>query len=486
MALQFLCLKPPTGSKSKNIVRDFVYGCWCNGKRIGGMQMPPMNDLYVTTHVRQEGVQATLLDAVTEPEEYDRLVAGGIKAYSVVAILCSTQSFRADVNALRELKAIHPELKGILFGSHPTFMPNYCLQADGVDFIVLREPEETMRALVGALARGEEPREIEGIGYRDAAGEIVVNPPRPFMDMDDLPIPDRTLLPAGVDYFNPVVKRVPYTTMQTTRGCPARCTFCTVPFFYGTEFREQSVERVLEEFRAIRDLGYKEVFIRDETFTAATDRNKEICRRMIEEKLDLTWIANSRVNTVDKEMMQLLKRAGCHLLKFGVETASDDILRAYKKGALRQHAIDAFRMTREVGLNTHAHIIFGGPGETPQTAQETIDFVIELGATTASFGIVTPYPGTPMFRDVAEKHPEIKDGTDSNLENLHVTGFYSETISGMSGEELSQWIVKAYRSFYWRPAYLIKRLVGIRSFDEFMTLFVAGLNIFQFSMKGEK
>ncbi|MFZ5587078.1 MAG: B12-binding domain-containing radical SAM protein [Thermodesulfobacteriota bacterium] len=483
---KFLYLIPPVAGGTKNVVRDFVYGCWCNGKRIGGMQMPPLNMLYAVSHCRAAGVEAELLDGMMEPEKHQAMVEEGFRDLAGLVLLSSTQSFRDDVALCRQVKAANPAVKTILFGSHPTFMPQFCLQEPDLDYIVLREPEETLRRLCLALQEGRDPADLPGIGRRGADGQAVINPPRPFLDMDELTPPDRSLLPKDADYFNPVVKRLPYTTMQTSRGCPGRCIFCTAPTFYGRRYRVRSVANILAELRQVKAQGFREVFFRDETFSAMKKRNLDLCQAMLDEKLDLSWIANARVDMIDEDAMRLMKKAGCHMLKFGVETGSDRILANYKKGTTTAQARRAFALAKAVGLDTHAHLVLGGPGETAETIADTLRFVKDLDPSTASFGILTPYPGTELFDMVAEKHPEIKDGTSSNMENLHVQGFYSEAICGMNSRELERAIVKAYRSFYWRPSYLAKRLTRIRSLEELMVLLLAGLSVFSFSLTGEK
>ncbi|ADU61720.1 MAG: B12-binding domain-containing radical SAM protein [Pseudodesulfovibrio sp.] len=484
--MKTLFLKPPLGSGTRNAVRDFVYGCWCNGRRVGGMQMPPLNDLYVATHAREHGIESVFIDAQFEMGRYENLLRTELGGFGAVVILSSTQSFQADIALLTDLKRRAPQLRTILFGSHPTFMPQYCLSSPAVDFIVIREPEDTIRELLQTIDSSGDLGEVAGIGYRDKSGSVQLTPPRPFIDMDELPIPDRRLLPARVDYFNPVVKRMPYTTIQTSRGCPGKCIFCTAPEFYGKRIRCRSTDNVLKELHEIKSLGYREVFFRDETFTAYKKRNIEICARMVKDSLDLSWIANGRVDLVDSEALAAMKKAGCHMIKFGVETGSDEILRRYKKGTTAEQARQAFRYAKEVGLDTHAHLVVGGPGESEATLAHTIEFVKELDPTTASFGILTPYAGTELFEEVAAKHSEIKDGSASNMSNLHVSGFYSESVCGISGDTLSKWLTRCYRSFYLRPGYIWKRLRGIESYDELMTLIVAGTNIFHFSLSGKK
>ena len=447
--------------------------------------MPPLSELSCATHVRNAGLDVMFIDAQYERGRLDALMRSYFAGVSAVVLMSSTQSIRADVELLGRIKKLNSDVQTVLFGSHPTFMPRYCLKDPAVDFIVVHEPEETLRCLMLELINGRSVSGIKGIGYCDERGEPVINPPRSFMEMDELPVPDRSLLPQGVDYFNPVVKRMPYTTMQTSRGCPGHCIFCTVPAFYGNKYRMRSSDKVLEELESVIASDYREVFFRDETFTVDRKRNVEICEGMIRKNMNLKWIANSRVDTIDKDTMSIMKSAGCHMIKFGVESGSDGILRNYKKESNVQQTIKAFAMARAVGIDTHAHIVFGGPGETVGTINQTIAFAKKLRASTASFGILTPYPGTELFDRLAILHPDIKDGSASNMDNLHIHGFFSENICGISGEDLSRWIVKAYRSFYLRPGYLKERFCRMESPEEFFILLTAGTNIFQFSLTGE-
>lgn len=485
MTAKVLFLKPPSEDNGKNIVRDFLYGCWCNGRRIGGMQMPPLTELMTATHARQEGIESLFVDGQIEPDVYKHLMDGGLKDIIAVAMMSSTQSFQADVREFQRIKKIKPDVATILYGSHPTFMPEYALEPQAVDYVVFREPEESVKQLIEAILHGRDTTEILGTGNKNN-GKTHMNEHRPFTKMDDLAIPDRTLLPARADYFNPVVKRVPYTSMLTSRGCPARCNYCTAPVFYGNKTRVRSAENVLEEMRQIKRLGYREIFFRDETFSAYKGRNYTIFEGMKKEGLDFTWIANGRVDMIDEESMRAMKDAGCHMLKFGVETGNADMLVRYKKGTTLEQAEFTFAKAREIGIDTHAHIIFGGPGETLETIEETRRFVKKLRPSTVTFGILTPYPGTEIFEMVADAFPEIKDGTGSTMANLHTEGFYSDALCGLTGDELSKEIVHSYRDFYLRPGYVLDRLKGIRSLEELMINSIGGANVIQFALTGKK
>ncbi|MEC7641291.1 MAG: radical SAM protein [Nitrospinota bacterium] len=480
-----LLLIPGKKTSQKNTVRDLVYGCWCNGRRIGGMQMPPLNHLFVATTLQEDGHHCTFVDAQLEYEAYEHLERENFAGLDFLVLISSTNSFRDDLASTKYIKSKNPSIKVIFCGSHPTLMPKITLEEEAIDYIVLREPELSTRDLIRRIVSHKSLADLDGCGYR-YNGEIVINPPQKFFDMNELPVPNWTLLPRNLDYFNPVVKRMPYATMQTSRGCPAKCIYCSSPFFYGNQIRVKTAENVLKEIRYLVGLGYKEIFFRDETFTAFKARNIEICKAIIEEKIDVTWIANGRVDMIDVEQADYMKRAGCHMLKFGVESGNDDLLVNIKKGASVQQCREAFRVCHEVGLDTHSHIIFGSPGETLETIGETIKFAQEIDTTTASFGIMTPYAGTEHFDMVVKRHPEIKDGSEITMDTLHTTAYYTEAVCDLKHEQLQRMVSKAYRTFYFRPSYLLKWLGKINSMDELFRLVLAGTNIFTFGISGKK
>lgn len=482
--MKVLILNPFT-KITGNVVRDLIYGCWCKGKRIGGTKFPPLNLVYVATVLKEHACRVELLDAGINRKVFDDLKKR-IKQYRVVIMTTSMMTFNEDAAILADLKKKNNNLITIIFGSHPTFMPKYCLSKDSIDIIVRREPEFIIKELIEKIEKGGEGwKNVKGIGYCQEE-KIVLNDFYPFMDnLDDLPFPDRTMLPAEVDYFNPVVKRIPYTTMITSRGCSGKCMFCTVPSFYGNKIRCRSVENVMEELRIIQRQGYKEVFFRDETFTFYKKRNKRICEKMIEENMNLTWVCNARVGTVDKEIMMLMKKAGCHMIKLGVESGVQTILDTIEKGIDLEMTRKTFKWAHEVGIDIHAHLMLGSPGETKETVRQTIDFVKKVEPATVTFGICTPYPGTKLFRQVAENYPEIEDGSSCDLNKIHTKAFFNETFTSLTKKELEISVHKAYRSFYLRPSYLLGWLRRISSLNELKRVILAGVKIVEFSLRND-
>jgi len=481
--MKILVLNPPT-EQAQNVIRDILYGCWCKGKRIGGAQLPPLSLLCVATILKMKH-QVIFVDAQAESRTIKE-VQDLAKDCDMVIISIATMTFNEDARTLSRIKEANPSIKTVIFGSHPTFMPRCSLAKDSIDIIVMREPEFIIRDLADRLDRGDEGwRDVRGIGYKKD-DQITINGYYPFIeDLDLLPFPDRGMLPKDVDYFNPLTKRMPYTTTFTSRGCPGRCIFCTDPIFHGKKVRFRSAENVIEELTQIKAAGYKEVFFRDETFTFFKERNVRIAEEMIKRKLDLTWICNSRMDTIDKKTMQIMKRAGCHMIKFGVESCVQKILDNLKKGTTVEQIERVFKWAHEVGINTHAHVMIGNPGDTSDTIKETVRMLLKFDPTTATFGVNTPYPGTELFERVKKTHPEIGDGTQADLSSLHVEGLLTETYCQIPKNRLGKLQRYAYRRFYLRPFYVLKWFGRIRNMDELKRIVIAATQLFSFSIRGE-
>ncbi|HKZ56956.1 MAG TPA: radical SAM protein [Thermodesulfovibrionales bacterium] len=482
---KLLFLNPPSLT-AENVVRDSIYGCWCKGKRIGGAMTPPYPQLLLATVMKEEGYEVELIDALAQDVSFAELEEK-IKEFDFLILLTSVMTFNEDEVIINLLREKNKNLKTVIYGSLPTFMPDFCLDSKAVDFIVRREAEFALRDFLNEYTRGdgEKWKNVNGIGYREN-GEKKVNDFYPFIEnLDELPFADWSLLKGGNKYFNPSIKRYPYVTDLTTRGCPSKCIFCMSPAFYGHKVRGRSVENVLEGFRKHIREGYKEVYLRDEMFTMYRKRNREICRAMIQEKMDLTWLCSAKVGTVNREDIELMKEAGCHTLKIGVETGSQEILNNIKKDITIEQVRETFKLTKEIGIDTHAHIMIGHPGETESTIKQTIDFVKEINPTTVTFAMMTPYPGTELFNIVLQKYPELGNKYTLKLEDLHTKTYYTDAYCDMPAEDLSEWVKEAHRSFYLRPSYMVKWLTRIRSYNDLVKVVKAGFNVISFSRDGD-
>ena len=477
----------PGSDAQHNVVRDVLYGAWCSGKLIGGGTVPPLSILSVATVARAAGLEVGFLDALGEGLSVPETLARG-QGYDTVVVLTSSMTFAEDLRVLEKLREANPGLKVVLFGAQPTFLPEFSLSRRVVTALVMREPEYALRDLLLAWQNGSPWRDIPGIAYSAEKGPVI-NPPYPFIkNLDELPFPDRSLLPPQVAYYNPLIKKYPYTTMLTSRGCPSKCTYCTAPYFMGGRLRARSAESVVEELLLVARQGLQTVYFRDETFCAFKKRNIKICETLLLKGVRLRWIANAIPGELDPEYLKLMKKAGLGLLKFGVETGNQEILNRVNKGIDLAMVRRDFALCRDLGIDTHAHMMLGMPGETRETIEQTFRFIEEIEPTTVTYSVCSPYPGTPLFDEVREKYPEVAASSfdDLALQNLHVSSHYNQLFTAMTNVDIENAVQEGYRRFYLRPRYILRSLSRVHTLHEFVSLFRAGLNVLAYSLSGRK
>lgn len=480
--MKIAVIEPLLESK-KNVIRDVIYGCWCGGKRIGGATVPPFELLTIATILENEGHDVVFVDAQNEQLEVEEVI-DSIQGAQLAVMSTSVMTANSDTEYLLKLKQATPGLQTAIYGSHPTFQPEATLEK-GVDYAIQREPEWVIRDLAAALENSDREAASSVLGTCSYApdGAIIKNKRYPYIeDLDLIPPLNVDFLAKNVVYFNPIVRNLPYITVSTSHGCPAKCSYCTAPFFHGTRTRFQSAQKVVDDIGYYLSKGMREIYYRDETFTADRQRVFDICAGIAERGYEFTWICNARVDTVDREMLEAMKEAGCHLIKFGAESGNQEVLDAVKKGITLEQTRAAFKDCREVGIATHAHLMVGMPGETYDTMEDTILLALEIEPTTTTFGICTPYPGTPLFRDVQRKDPSIGDGaTNAAMERLHIEGSFNHLYCDVEASDLKKTVKRFYRRFYLRPSYILKMFARIRNRNMLRNAVLGGLNVFSFA-----
>ena len=480
--MKVLVLNPPS-KYDETVSRDLIYGCWCHGNRVANIQLPPLNLLYIATILKNEGQDVSVLDALAERKKIDEIKELG-KNFDCIIVSSSNTTFGYDVYTVKQFKEINPKLIAIFCGPQSTVYPKEILNNDVIDYNVYGEYETTIKELVERLNKKEDVEKIKGISYRKD-GRVIITPPREFIEnLDDLPIPDRSFIKKEI-YFNPLAKKKPITTALTSRGCIGRCIFCTSPSFYGKKYRLRSSENVLDELMYLYKEGYKDLLFRDEIFTADRKRLERICNGMIDKKIKLKWACNARVGTLNEETMKLMKRAGCYSIWFGVESGSQTILNNIKKDIKIETIERDFVLTKKVGIGTHAHLMFGCLGESKETIKQTIKFIKKIKPDTIDIGIMTPFPGTELYELVKEKTDKIGDGTQFDIGEVHTRSFFNEYFCDLNAKELEDAITEAYKEFYFRPSYILKRIFKIRNFQDFKTNFKSGLYTLSFIIKNK-
>ena len=364
--------------------------------------------------------------------------------------------------------------KTIAFGTHVTPIPRETLLAyPALDFVLIGEPDLTIRDLLDHLEKKIDQRppeiqimfdkdphysfsvsddgkvemgKIKGLGWR-RNGEVVLNMPRPFVaDLDDLPIPMHEELPL-MEYRMPLIKG-PFTFIVTSRGCPAGCTYCIKHVSYQYGLRIRSPKLLMEEMWKLKRLGINNIHMYADLFTVHRDQVMDLCQRMIDEKINIKWTCNSRVDFVDEEMLNLMAKAGNTLISWGIESGNEQILRHARKGAYPDKVERALRWAKNAGIMNWGYFIIGLPGETEETIRQTIDFAKKLPLDIALFHVAAPYPGTPFFFEVIE-NGWFRKGT--RWEQVDMDRGTVLDYPGLSAERLLYWQKKAFREWAFRP-----------------------------------
>ena len=363
----------------------------------------------------------------------------------------------------------------VIFGTHVTPIPRETMRPyPSVDYALIGEPDLTIRDLIDhlegktdqrseeitklfnqhdptyspSIAENGEPAlaGIKGLVWRNG-DEIVHNPPRPFIqDLNDLPMPLHDRLPL-MNYRMPLIKG-PFTFIVTSRGCPAGCTFCIKHVSYQYSVRLRSPELIVEELKQLKRLSIHNIHMYADLFTVNRDQVIDLCKRMIDEELEIKWTCNSRVDYVDEEMLKLMAQAGNWLISWGIESGNEQILRHARKGAYPDKARQALQWSRAAGVKNWGYFIIGLPGETEETIRETIDFSKKLPLDIALFHVAAPYPGTPFFFEVVDEG-WFRPGT--RWEQVDMDRGTVLDYPQLSAEKLLYWQKRAFREWALRP-----------------------------------
>ncbi len=287
--------------------------------------------------------------------------------------------------------------------------------------------------------------------YRDPNnGNLKTNQPRPLIeDLDSIPFPARHLVPfesygASKDQTGGII---------TSRGCVYNCNYCSSSLIMGKKFRSRSPNNVVDEIETIIDnYGIHSIGFMDDTFMINKHRAQEIADEIKARDLDLSFVASSRVDMVDQNLLKNLKNSGMKTLYYGVESGSQQILNRMKKGITLKQVEDAVKSTKNVGLEVLTSFILGYPGETEDDMNKTIDFSIKLDADYSQFSILTPFPGTPIYDELSQK--DLIDNDDWNKYTVLKPVLKYDKM-GLNKNMVEKKLAMAYVKFYSRPRYLL-------------------------------
>ena len=363
---------------------------------------PPLGLAYLAAALTESGVEVKILDLVVFP--YSRsMLQNLLEAFKpqMAGFTAVTMTFDSAIGVIREIKEIDPDILTVMGGPHVSFCGRETLKDyPELDVIVIGEGEHTVVELCRAANSGQALNNINGIIYRRGTDIIYSDKRERIENLDELPLPDRSLLPLG----RYRALKMPIS-MTTSRGCPFKCIFCVGRKMVGARVRYCNPKKIVDELAYLSTLNFHQINIADDLFTANKDHCRAVCDEIIKRDLKLTWTSFARVDTVSDDMLTRMKTAGCSAVSFGIESANPQILKTIKKGITLEQVEAAVGMCKRAGVTPYASFILGLPGETPQTIKETMDFGEKMKSLGLAFGfhLLAPFPGTEV-REQSDKY----------------------------------------------------------------------------------
>lgn len=399
--------------------------------------------------------------AVLEKDHHEvRIMDCPVNDYRINHIMDEVRSFQPDVVGTAAITSLAEVTKGICVaikkefpniailvgGPHATIMPKEVAADMQVDIVLVEEADGMIGQILSDLPKYKEMKIVH-------CGKV--------KDLNTLPYPARHLVDMKKYTSLPNTYKTSPNVFQmvTSRGCPYTCTFC---FDAKGTFRQRSVENVIGELKLLRDdYGIREVAFWDDIMTLNKKWMHDFCDAVEKEFPDLVWSCYTRLNLVDKPLLVHMKKAGCWNIFFGIEAGDQELLDNMKKLMTLDQMKQAVRWVQEAGIEIRGSFMVGLPGETPEKARKTIAFAIELDPDYAQFSITTPYPGTELWNS-AEKWGTL----DKTFKDYHGWSPVFVPFGYKNQKELMDIHKEAFRRFYMRPKYVMKRISRIRSWND--------------------
>ncbi|PTL35877.1 hypothetical protein CLG94_09000 [Candidatus Methylomirabilis limnetica] len=398
---------------------------------------PPLDLLNCAALLEQDGHSASIIDARATPTPLDAIRDAATQhdlVFITSAPIDRWQCPNLDLSPFLAVTHLVEPDKLYVMGTHGTVAPGELLNMTRARAVIRGEPELAVRA----LCDGKDPSEVPGISYLQG-GTLINTPEGNPIDLTTLPLPAFHLLDLRNYRYEVLGGR--FALLEATRGCHYRCSFCLLKM-YGKGYRKKDPEQVIREVTyLVREAGAETGYFIDLEFTAVRDDVWDLCERLASAKLSFEWACQTRADYVDGPLLQLMKRAGCRLIHFGVESGSARILAETNKRITLEQIERGIAETKQSGIDQVCFFMFGFPGETAEDMEATIAFAKRLNPTYASFHAVTPYLGTTLY------------------EMSGASELFPDVLSKEHDPRLLQAVAdRAFREFYLRPAVLWSRI----------------------------
>ena len=426
---------------------------------------PKLGLLYVAAYYEREtGNQPVFIDCPPENVSQEEL-SRRVKEVQpdMVAMSIMTFNLLDALHTARILKRDHPNLKVCLGGPHVNLYPKETLHQPEIDYVVFGEGEKIFFHLIQALESGDSLKSIKGLGWKEKGEEHINSAETELLNLNELPFPARHLVDIS-SYKHIIGEGRQFFTIQATRGCPAACSFCDIR---KTKFRVRSPESVVAEIEELVEMGVDDLFFVDDTITIDKKNVLEICDLIVKRNIKVHFKISARVDTINKEVIAALKKAGCYRIHYGIESASPKHLKYLQKGQTPEKVERACKMTRDAGLGFFAYMMIGIPHETKEEMFETVDFAKKLKPDYAQFSICTPYPKVELYYQMIQEGIVPEDYWQEFAENPRADFKIKFWNKDFSEKELRDLQDECHARFYRSPTYLMKQITKLRSWSDF-------------------
>ena len=443
---------------------------------------PPLGLIDIAAYVRSKGFNVKIIDCNVESPSIESFVhffktniVSKYNSIKYIGITSMTMQIKKAYIIAEICKDFFPNTKIVFGGVHATFLTDDVINKKEIDIVVLGEGEITLEEIL----KDKPLNEINGIVYKKFSNgnyDIIYNNRRErIRNLDELPIPAYDLL--KIDKYKPAkgsYKRLPAISMITSRGCPGRCTFCTKTLGKKITFKSAATIFKLIQF-LIKMYDIKQIQFYDDTFTSNKKNVIELCDLIINNKIDITWTCFSRVDTIDQEMLKVMKLAGCHQIMYGIETIDEQVLKNIKKKINIEQIINAVKWTKKEKIECRLAFMVGNPGDTKENILNNIRFVNKLNPDYLIVNITTPYPGTEMFEWAKERDLILTyDWDDYDLSKPIMK------LENLDENEIKDLYKLMFKKFYFRPKFIFKRILKIRTIRDLKILIEGGNSLISF------
>ena len=411
------------------------------------IQNVPLNYIHLAAYLREHGHKARILDMVVEDstDVVDQYLRD--QAVKIAGIGCMTCELPDALAEAQRLKEIHPGIKVVFGGAHPSADPEECLKSGVVDYVVVGEGEIPLVALMDGLEEGHEPKGILGLWSLEN-GHITGSTSAAIPNVEELPMPAYDLLDLEKYFqldspwhFPKSKKAVQYVS---SRGCPYHCSYCHT--IHGKKYRGTSAPKIVDEIETlVTKYGVEELMVVDDIFNFDLERAKEICRGIVERglRVHFQFPNGVRGDRFDEELVALMKQAGTHYMAIAIETTSDKYQLLIRKHLKLDKALQTIKWARKYDIEVCGFFMIGFPGETLEEIQETLDFAVSAPLDTIFISLVSPFKGTVLRTDMMNgRFGEIDASGIAALDQLFPT-VHNEAVP-------VEMLRKLQRSAYWR------------------------------------